>query len=285
MPLTRRQFLQLSGVAFLGSRLFADFPARALPETNLLYGRTLTATPLLSRSQIDSIHLWPDSVVEIRDVSGDYYTVEGGRILRQHLQPMPLYSPHAAELPEPPFAAEVASTAAAVHSWCAADAPIITRIGHGGTARIDDRLTSDSGIEWLHLTDDSGQPLGWSQAQAWKSIDTPLVNHSLDVTIDTRTSLLTAAHDGEVLFQTAVSIGQDIAPGSYIVGAQSISSTKGKFAGIPWRTHIEGIGDIMGVYWHNAFGMPAAEPSVQMMPLVARLLYEGLNSASQVIVI
>lgn len=55
-----------------------------------------------------------------------------------------------AQIEKPIFWAEVAGPVAAVRQWCAADAPFVTRIGHGGVAQIIDYL-SDKTTSWYEI--------------------------------------------------------------------------------------------------------------------------------------
>jgi hypothetical protein len=40
--------------------------------------------------------------------------------------------------------------------------------------------------------------------------------------------------------------------------------------------------DIVGVYWHNAFGAPALGPAVQLPPMVAASLFGWLAEGTKV---
>ncbi len=63
---------------------------------------------------------------------------------------------------------EVVAPVAAVRQWCAPDAPLVTRIGHGGIVRVIDRLPGDT--LWYGIASETGDLLGWSQAAHWKPV-------------------------------------------------------------------------------------------------------------------
>ena len=59
-----------------------------------------------------------------------------------------------------------AGALAVVRAYCAADAPIVARIGHGGVLRVIDYLPpgQSDGIGWYGVADDeSSALLGWTQ--------------------------------------------------------------------------------------------------------------------------
>ena len=204
---------------------------------------------------------------------------------------------------------------------CAADAPLITRIGHGGTAYVTSSLLDDStGMVWYAITSEQGgEHLGWTQAQVWQPISlTPIRGGETEIIINVAAQALTALENGSALMQAPVSTSEDIPRGTFSLAwrrvgsalAQSGSETR---YGVPWRIGLGAEGDrfasleIVGAYWHNFFGMPhqsrrILEPeastnspiassteddlTIQVSPVVARWLFQwlGVDGFGRVIV-
>jgi hypothetical protein len=177
-----------------------------------------------------------------------------------------------------------------VRQYCAADAPLVTRIGHGGAAQIIDVMPDTKGrAAWYGAADESGKLLGWTQAVYWQSIEmepTPGKTNSLYV--NAREQYLMAYQDGKAVLQAPCSTQPDLKSGVYSVQERQIGSTKqmtalgDTFHGVPWRTTFDQDHAVVGVYWHNNFGVANPGPAIQVTPLLARWLYGWLNTGSRV---
>jgi hypothetical protein len=179
-PITRRRFLQLTGLTLIGGALrslkklpVSDSPS--LADSAPQMARTLYPLPVYEAPKADAqlmTYLWPDSMVEVLDETHNWYEIPDGFVAHDGLQLMKPYFPATStELPDCPFRAEVAAPVAPVRAWCAADAPLVSRMDHGMTARIIDGLphVPDSGV-WYAVEGDDGDILGWSQAVFWRLI-------------------------------------------------------------------------------------------------------------------
>lgn len=291
--LSRRSFLHVAGLTLVGTSFDPAFRLMQslLPDTPTLYGRVLGLMPVYRANGTTVLNVWQDSVMEILDTEGDLYHVNGGYMSRSALQPMTVRPTPARALPSVPFWAEVVAPVAAVRQSCAADSPLVTRIGHAGVARVIDRLEDGRGGEaWLGLESERGALLGWSQVSRWQPVDeqqpTSSGDHTLDVSLDAQT--LTAYENGDVVLTTSISTAPTgVVPGIYRVGDRIAGgSYHGEMLheGVPWITTVPELGQIAGVYWHNAFGAPAPGPAIQVSPLVARWLYTWLNDLSTITV-
>ncbi len=292
-PISRRQFLQLTGIAFVGSQLSSIHLFDHTPAVQQVHGRALVGAPVRafpSAAAPTLGRLWPDSITPALSAYGEWYRLEHGYTERQHIQPMKPYQPN----PQPPaihepFWAEVAGPVAAVRQFCAANAPQIARIGHGGVARVIDYLP-DSPSAWYGIAAEDGSLLGWSQAVNWQPAaaraDERVV--AVEVRLDQRQLLAWGAD--RLLLQSPCSLGNDCQPGSYqIIGRQtalslSLAEPSGRLHGVPWVIQFEG-GELVGAYWHNQFGRSTAVPgpAVQLPPIAAEWLYAALETDAPIL--
>lgn len=291
---SRRQFLKLTGVALASSQVALRFPQIQAVADNTIYGRALVAAPVYSRSSVDSAlisHLWPDSITPIMDVQDGWYRAADGYIQRQHLQPVAAYSPSAFHTADQPFWAEVTVPAASLRAYCAADAPLVSRIGHGGVGYVVDHLPDEQG-GWFAVADEGGTILGWSQAIHWQPVEIEFSGSSTnELEIDLNNQQLTAWENGHAVLQAPVSTNPNIIPGQYTVDAgipgqmHFQAANWGIMQGVPWVTKFGDNLSLGGVYWHNRFGQTVPGMAVQVTPLVARWLYGWLNETSEIRVI
>lgn len=274
MRYSRRDFLKFTGVllgsAALPGWLFsADRRARtygrALEAASVYHGRSARAG-LAAR-------LWPDSVIELLDADADWYQVEQGFVARQVIQPM--QPPRVVPQPSLPFWAEVCGPVAAARAHCAADAPLLARIGHGGTARVIDRLPGQPS-DWYGLAGDDGALWGWTQAALWQPVDPAPLALDYRVVIDRASSQLSVLDGDAVALRAPFSAGAPLAPGAYSPGEKRVSGAAAGYHGVPWQIAFGGQ-QIAGAYWHNRFGAPAAGTAVQLAPGVARWLFAWLD--------
>jgi hypothetical protein len=278
--LSRRQFLQLTGIAILSTTI--DLPS--LPAPLAAHGRTLTAAQVRPRPDYNAVatrHLWPDTVLPITEHSGAWYRTSEGYVERTHIQPIVLadFPPSSQAMPQSPFWAEVVAPVTTIREWCAADAPLITRVGHGGVMRIIDQLPGNP--MWYGVANEHGNPLGWTQAPGWQPVHLSDTQMQLEIAIDQQRQQMSVTSGGVPLVRAAVSTGRPIAPGSY-------SATRGDVAGIrqsdyygaSWPLFFGDSGIITGVYWHNQFGAPNPGPAVQVPVYLARWLYDTCADGS-----
>jgi hypothetical protein len=290
---SRRRFLQLSGIALLSTQI--QFPLFTVSRQKVYQGRALEAAPVHLEKDLLSLtsrQLWPDSIVPIYESDEHWYQVPDGYVQRHLIQPMTPYEPGINQGSSVPFWAEVAAPVAPVRQWCAADAPLITRIGHGGVARVIDWLPGDGEDRiWYGLETGDGNLLGWTQAVYWHQVnedEPPAATHPT-LHIDQRAQRLTAYEQDQIVLQALISSGVEIVPGRYSVEERRFSGVplpiaeyRRTFYGIPWYIRFGKDYVLSGAYWHNRFGAPTLGPAVQAPPFLARWLYYWLGDAGTV---
>ncbi len=294
---SRRDFLKLFGIAVAGASLPISLNLPSVNAAPMLQGRTFNAQPVFKTPYPDAPiinTLWPETIVPILDSNADWYRVPGGFVPRSALQPMHPYQADAYHFTEgQPFWAEVAGSVASVRTHCAADAPLVARVGHGGISKVVDALPGEP-AGWYAVEDNHGTFLGWTQSNRWRSLsdelpvsDSKTVGDNYLLQVDTRSCKVTALDQGKIVLQSDCSIGQAMQPGDYQLRDQQIGGnvwTLGNdiYHGIPWQMVFGEHFTLAGIYWHNRFGSYVPGPSVQVSPLVARWLYGWLGEQSTV---
>ena len=273
MTFSRRHFLSLMGISI------AAWPLRSITfgiEPNQhLFGRALEATPVYApgHTAADPVTmLWPDSIVPIHGRDGHWYRLDEGFAHVHHLQPIETFSA-APVVVTPSSWAVVAGGAAVVRAWCAADAPALARIGHGGVAHVDDWLPGPGG-GWYHVTLADGRG-GWTGAANWRPVAVD-VEPLEGLPLRLERHMLRATIDSAPAFETLVSRGAQIRPGRYALTRDVPATHLGAYHGIPWALRF-GQHQLAGAYWHNQFGADHPGPAVQIAPAVARWLYRHVN--------
>ena len=257
-------------------------------------GRALSAAPVYGapRTGMAVRTLWPDSIVPITGIEQHWYRVPTGYVEREQVQPMKPYLPQQPiQLPNTPFWAEVSAPVAPVRQACAANAPLVTRIGHGGVARIVDYLPGEPN-GWYGVGDEDDGLIGWSQALYWQPVESIAAEPGdHDLRMDRAAHRLTAWEKGDLILEAPFSAGQSLNAGSYSVTEQRPTIARlqiegfGKaLYGVPWVTDFGGYA-LTGAYWHNQFGKASPGPAIQVTPPLAEWLYGWLNESSQIRVV
>lgn len=293
---SRRHFLRLSGVALLASPIgpaarwsplwdaFAADVDAAVPE--ITHGRTLIAAAVHARPNETSPlveRLWPDQVVPVHAASGDWYHIGNGYAKREALQPMLVAEASSTAPAEPPpFWAQVSGPVAPVRAWCAADAPLTTRIGHGGAAQVVDLLANaQTGAPWYAIANADGALIGWSQAAMWTQVEPQGAGFSAQdkqIALDRAAQTMIVREEGRALLRLPVSTGADLAAGTFTLERGAVGGGRAEvggvqFAGVPWQLAFGRGWQVTGAYWHNHFGAAHPGPAIQIIPEVARWLY------------
>ncbi len=279
MPrLSRRQFLQFSGIAVLGQALGFD-----IPESSH-FGRAFAATPIYHTPDGKvSRHLWPDSVTPLLSATESWYQVAAGYVKRTDLQPI-TYDPTGQQpaLIQPNTWATVNAPSASIRAWCAADAPLVTHIGHGGVLMITDYLPGDPA--WYGVGYSAGEIIGWSQAVQWRQAKLQAnPTNPLDIVVKQR--VMTIYADGKAIAQTSVATSASTLPGgSYQITPGLPGSPQAGYQGTPWLLYWGNQFTLSGVYWHNRFGSVVNGPTIQTTPIMAQWLYTHLSPNSRLII-
>lgn len=207
------------------------------------------------------------------------------------MQPMfPVETQSVLQNPQLPFWAEVAVPAATIRQYCSANAPLVTRIGHGGVAYIIDYLPGEPD-GWYGIADDQGNLMGWSQVVQWLAIlDRPLSKVQDNIRVDIFTRTLLIEQNGLPVLQAPCSTSVDTKPGNYAFEYQQpgmvfeAGDLSGTFYGAPWQLHFGEGQSVIGAYWHNQFGKATHGSAIQVAPFVAREIYHSINKNTRLIV-
>jgi hypothetical protein len=297
LSLSRRHFLKLAGIALLAptTTQFAPLtgvlptPKAAAYEFPAVMGRTLTAAPLYNvPNGTIQRHLFPDTIISLMDSSGDWFHVAGGYVRRTDIQPMQPRHPELID-PQPPFWAEVGASVAVVRQWCAANAPLVTRVGHGGVLYVVDVLDV-GGARWYALAHPNGALplLGWSLAGAWDAVNAnpPTIlfdRPETSLILNRATRTLTAYEGDRPVLRIAVRVGEGVEAGQARLSIQQMTwqpkTEQAVYYGASWISMFSTL-TFYGAYWHNHFGastptLPTLDRwSVEVPPAAARWLYQ-----------
>ena len=288
--LSRRQFLKCVGVTLLASAA-AQIPHLSPSSAiQFIHGRALRTLPVYAapfeQSEIKA-RMWSDSVVPIQEADAGWYLLQNGYAKREAIQPMVLKHT-STSLPALPFWAEVGGSVAVVRQWCAADAPLVARIGHGGVARVVDMLPG--AVDWYAVADEDSF-LGWSQAAPWHPVAANLADNThTTLIIDTQARQIEVLADDEAVLRAPVALGDDVPRGTFHLQKRrhSVKSSlyqASSLYGAPWQLQF-GAFSLVGAYWHNQFGKPGAVQGaeVQVTPAVAGWLFARVGGHTPVIV-
>ncbi len=280
MPLSRRHFLRLAGIALaapylphLPSLISATSPANiSTPSFEPVYGRALGSTPIYAVPSLESPlikTLWGDTVAPIVDIQDGWYRLNDGYTSQQQLQPMILPAQPNAVLLDPPFWAEVSGAVAVIRAWCFASAPLVTRVGHGGALRVIDRLD-----DWYGLAEsENGRLIGWSLANMWSPAQVDQAMPSLSLLVDQAAQSM-EVRDGDHLLLTApISTGRDLSAGVYPITHRQMTIEQPNQFGTPYALTFGSDLHLAGAYWHNRFGAPTQGTAIQVTTPLARWLY------------
>lgn len=280
--LTRREFLALCGITVIGSQVagillddwFQDTPqfGRALRTANVRAAADPYAR-IVNR-------LWADSTTKIHSQHGTWLRVGDGYVAQEDLQLIEPY--HPAVIVSTPSWVEVAAPVAVVRQWCATDAPLIARIGHGGVLRAVDRLD-----DWYAIEDAQGRLLGWSQTVHWREAHYESqrgLSHWMSIDLQQHT--LTAYDHDHAVVNSSIAVNPTLRRGEYVIQHQQHGGfTSDGHQGIGWHQVFGNDFSLAGVYWHNRFGSPSTASGIQTTTMMARWLFGWLAVGSRVVVI
>jgi hypothetical protein len=289
--LSRRHFLQLAGIALAASRLPAltsAAPSHApAPPLHATYGRALGSIPVYAAPTLEAPllqRLWSDTVVPVHDTVNGWYRLPQGYTPRESLQPL-VTPAQVSQIAEPPFWGTVSGAVAVVRAYCAADAPVVTRIGHGGVLRMVDWLSG-----WYGVADDADSALlGWVLASVIAPVTLDDTTPTLTLTLDAAAFRLDVYDGDQHLLTAPVSTGQALTSGDYpftgrfmtqpqrdsnpCFSLESRCTTPDAVHGIPYALTFGKQLYLTGAYWHNRFGAASPGAAIQVTPPLAQWLY------------
>ncbi len=247
-----------------------------------MWGRALESAPVLGTSGEVVRRLYPDEVLPISPAGAAWYRVSGGRVQRASLQPIGAIATKS-PAPEIGDVAQVVAPYAVVRAWCAPDAPQKARVGWGGTALVEDRLSAD-GEDWLGLRFPEMPVLLWSPAQTWRASGIHSAAGSTALRIDRQARQAELIEADRVAWTTPVALPADLRPGQYALTGRS-SVAQRAATGAPWELDF-GAWRLHGAYWHNRFGdsgYHTASGVLEVPVLGAQALYAQTLMAAEVV--
>lgn len=290
-PLSRRDFLRAAGIGL--ATALVNAPVFAQGQQGALYGRALSAALVTDSPSSDHLikHLWPDSIVRIYKRQGTFFRIADGFVPVTALQPMILATEPAQALTRFPMMAEVTGAAAVVRRYCSPEAPLVARIGHGGTAQLIDWLDAPDG-GWYAVADESDALLGWTPAVHWRAAEPAALPQTGDILIDLRRRVVQAVDAaGEVIFAAPLAVHGPATAGVFSVLKRdgslcsSVSQAKKRY-GIPWALTLSNGLVLAGAYWHNYFAIDSAPdgPTFQVAPAAAKFFYRWVGPYNRITV-
>jgi hypothetical protein len=280
--LSRRTFLQLTGIITLSTSLLPSF-ARAFSQGT---PRREYARLLRPRISPDGrTRLLPNTVVRLTE-SG---IAEHGWLKSTDIQTMPNFQPGASitRFLEIGQLAQVAMPSAPLYGRCDTLSPVTNVMGYSSGAWVADILPAahrkDS--SWVQLADDDGRFLGWSQSHLWRSVDASEPSRRFErITIDRSTQMMTLFDGSDEAASWAVSTSDDAWTGRAYAVSRFIrnSSHTPPFA---WSVNMSNEIAIGGADWHNEFGTSHSTAHVEMHPYLAQWLYHHLADEATIDII
>ncbi len=305
--ITRREFLQFAGLSLAA----LHFPWVASASHQPLRVRALATVPLRARPNFHApviAVLWPDSIHYIQShANDDWIQIGDGFSPTALMQPMLPPDPDATITSQGfPTWVEVIAPFAAIRQYCAASAPLLARIGHGGVLWAERALVDDTGSIWLQTAS------GWLQAHHiqrppeymnrrevlqrphhpnTQTLSSQMISHP--PTLPRRAShskQLIIIHQHHIdayenerhIMRLKCRVPKtlprqititDMQPG------QTVTDANGTRHGAPWHLIINGGAlTIGGVYWHHDFNHAAKRHDyIELSALAARALYSWVQ--------
>jgi hypothetical protein len=283
--LSRRDFLRLAGISLIAAQM--PLPAFSTAQKSM-YARAFSAVAIQSAPTVESAlvrHLWPNTILEVEGIESGWYRLADGFVPVESLQPMQPFFPDGTQpVLETGMPITVSGPVAALRQWCAADAPLVTHIGHGGTAYVADYLP-DIYSGWYAISDADHSLLGWSQSSFWSSMtETEIPLQANQVVVNRQTNQISVYVGDRLLLQSACSVGDLVDKGAYPLTGRQFASRQGSRYGIPYAFRADGL-SMYGVYWHNRFSTNHPGTAVELPVLTAATLYNILDEKSHILVV
>lgn len=276
--ISRRDFLKAAGLTLFAAHVPGMIAAPRLSAAGLnfepLYGRVLRGTG----------GLWADSVIAITETLDAHYRTPHGLIEKCQLQPMLTPAAYQRDSTAPPFTAEVTGGSAVLRRYCAADAPSVLTIGHGGLLHVVDRMTYD-GVDWYGVRLDADATIYWTHSAPIAPLTLPAPVRDLTLRLDRERRTLTAAQGDQPLFSVSYA-GRVLArAGAYPLTGHTLTQTMPvDHHAAPFVTTFADQFHLYGAYWHNVFGESTAGEGIEVPPYVAKWLYAATQGGARVMI-
>jgi hypothetical protein len=186
------------------------------------------------------------------------------------------------------FWATLIAPVSTVKAWCAAHAPIVTRLGFGAVVYVIDRMVDDSQHVWYGVTAEPGSPLiGWTPAlhytkwtlTAGATLAEPLIRidtYKRQLVVYDRRTAIAAASICSPLLKPGTTTMKRVQPGAAVDASRPL--------GLPWLMRLDSGYPVHGAFWHNDFGEIGTGTSIELTTFAARWLYERLQSDVKVVI-
>jgi hypothetical protein len=305
--ISRRQFLKRSGAAIAGAGVgaAADRPHPnpspydgeelfgAKSEKGIV-GRAFTLSDVYAepkRSSPVTGQLAPDSVTPIIAMNGAWYEVADedvrGYVPHKSVQPiLPYQRPIVVEEIGAGFWAEMVAATSAIREWCAATAPIVTRLAFGAVVYVMDRIVDDRRQMWYGLAESPGGALvGWASAlhyAKWIQTEKTETAQFTDASLLIQRGELRMIENGRILARTPIRSGRlSQMRTTASLEQPGVARDTVTPLGVPWVMRLETGQPMYGVFWHNQFGDVGEGPDIELPIFAARWLYNWLASRGQ----
>jgi len=279
---SRRDFLKIAGI----TTTLAAMPTAisAILASAGTHGRMLHLTDLYERPALDAKiagQYLPDSIQPILAYRDGWVRLRHGFAPETNIQPM--LTARTTRVDRIPAVVEVIAPYAAVRRWCAADAPLVARPGHGAVLEAVSALDDRYGDRWLQVALSEASN-GWIQAQQVQPVEPiPASRQAYHARIENhRLTLLSENHD---IAQFALACPPDIPTGEHRVIQRIPAFHRADYSGIPWRLETNRGLVVHGAYWHNQFACRNSESmTAELSVIAARSVYMLLSEGSSIFV-
>ncbi len=316
VPLSRREFVRLSGTGLLALGIPSQWTRAAVEAEPGLLGRVVDPTlDIFSRPSFASEKrktLWRDDVFEIAAAwVGDpipehnrtWYEVNGlGFAHSASVQPvrdlpnLPLES-----IPYGGVLTEVSVPQVNAHWRPRSDSELAYRFYYGMTFWVTGVSQDVSLQKWYRIFDDKYTYVYYAPAYAFRPIPvSELIPISSEIHPSEKLVEVDLAHQwvncyeaGQLVFTTKVSTGRKFGQDLYATPAGEFETFRkrpsrhmaaGNLAsgydlpGVPWVAYIDEEGvSFHGTFWHNDFGVPRSHGCINMTIDAAKWLYRWTN--------
>ena len=279
---SRRDFLKLAGITTTLASLPSGISLALASEAR--YGRVLHLTDLYkhpdSNAKIIGRYL-PDSIQPILDYQDGWVRMLDGFASETAIQPMLTASTMPVD--RIPTWLEVIAPYAAVRRWCAADAPLMARMGHGAVIEAVAALDDRHGDMWFQVALD-GNASGWIQAQQLQPAAIHPSRQVHHARIENQSLILLNGEHEIACF--ALAYPPDMSAGEHHIIQRTPGFHRSDYSGIPWRLETNRGLILHGAYWHNQFACQhTSSMSIELSVIAAKTVYALLPEGSFITIV
>jgi hypothetical protein len=186
------------------------------------------------------------------------------------------------------FWAELVAPTSAIREWCAATAPIVTRLAFGAVVYVMDRMVDDRRQVWYGLAESPGGALvGWATAlhyAKWAQTEKTETAQYPNASLLIQRGELRMIENGRILARTPIRSGR-LSQMRTTVSLEQPGTARDTATplGVPWVMRL-GTGQRMyGAFWHNQFSDASDGIDIELPIFAVRWLYNWLASREQTV--